>query len=108
MLNGPGTMTRGSKFAPLPIGMFHGEFTAKGHVRASRVPADCTGVLGGCVKTGGFVVVVGAGAVVVVVTTGRVVVVVRLAVVVVVRRHAAWVCAVCAVGWAVFVAGTLQ
>jgi hypothetical protein len=42
--------------------MFHGELTANGQVRASRVPADCTGVLGGCVTTGGFVVVVvGAG-----------------------------------------------
>jgi len=64
--------------------MFHGELTANGQVRASRVPADCTGVLGGCVTTGGFVVVVvGAGAVG---ATGFVVVVTGFVVVVVVRQ----------------------
>ena len=84
--------------------MFHGEFDANGHNRASRVPTDCAGTLTGA---GAFVVDVVAG--VVVVTTGRVVVVVvRFAVVGGVRR-AHWASTIgCDEGWAAFVAGTLQ
>src|SRR5690242_4162215 len=68
MLNGPGTMLRGSNVAPLPIGVFHGAFTANGHDRASRVPALCTGPLTAGAAVVGVTGIVVAGAFVVVPT----------------------------------------